>query len=382
MPTWDFRGFTEPSEFAAALHGVKADLSVVSGGRFAADVTKIDLGALRIHRLSESLPRIMHFDHVGGRATFAFHTRPGPSVIRNGVEVKSETIVRVGERQSLFHRSSGPISWGTISLKISSVAQAMPEGALTPSSNERIFTPRPGALANFQRLHEAAGSAVARAPELLHNCEVARGMEQILMQALAACLDRDDVIEQRSAQRRHQKIMQRFHAFLRANPTRPCYVLEIARAVGASLRTLSVCCHDHLGMGPKTYLVLRRMHLARQALIKADSRVFTVTDVATQYGFWQFGRFSAEYNSLFGELPSVTLRRERSERNRHVTCDATLQQRNAVLPARINSREATPPLLLRDMADLRHGSEREIDRVDRVATPSEGVGATIGIGAP
>jgi AraC-like DNA-binding protein len=62
-------------------------------------------------------------------------------------------------------------------------------------------------------------------------------------------------------------------------------------------------------MGPKSYLTLRRMHLARQRLSTADPSMSTVTDVATQFGFWQFGRFAGEYKSMFGESPSVTLQR-------------------------------------------------------------------------
>jgi transcriptional regulator GlxA family with amidase domain len=51
------------------------------------------------------------------------------------------------------------------------------------------------------------------------------------------------------------------------------------------------------------------MHLARRALRVADPAATTVTEIATNFGFWEFGRFSVVYRSLFGETPSATLRR-------------------------------------------------------------------------
>jgi AraC-like DNA-binding protein len=62
-------------------------------------------------------------------------------------------------------------------------------------------------------------------------------------------------------------------------------------------------------MSPKRYLWLRRMHLARRALQSADAERTTVTEIASNYGFWELGRFSVAYRSLFGESPSTALRR-------------------------------------------------------------------------
>jgi AraC-like DNA-binding protein len=61
-------------------------------------------------------------------------------------------------------------------------------------------------------------------------------------------------------------------------------------------------------MGPIRYLTLRRMHLVRRALLKADPSKATVTRLATDHGFWELGRFAVAYRRIFGELPSESLR--------------------------------------------------------------------------
>jgi AraC-like DNA-binding protein len=108
---------------------------------------------------------------------------------------------------------------------------------------------------------------------------------------------------------RHSRVIARFKELLEANRTWPLRLVEICALSGVSDRTLRICCHEHLGMGPIWYMWLRRMHLARRALIRADRTTATVTEIATRFGFCELGRFSVEYRDLFGELPSASLRR-------------------------------------------------------------------------
>ena len=92
-----------------------------------------------------------------------------------------------------------------------------------------------------------------------------------------------------------------------ATPEEPLYMAELSAQVGASYWTLRECCLEYLGMSPKRYLWLRRMHLARRALRRANAEKTTVTEIASDYGFWELGRFSVAYRSLFGESPSAAL---------------------------------------------------------------------------
>jgi transcriptional regulator GlxA family with amidase domain len=130
---------------------------------------------------------------------------------------------------------------------------------------------------------------------------------------MVTCLSDGDFLAMSAGQRRHCEIMAGFEHFLEQRISEPVYLSEICAATGASERTVRLCCQEHLGMSPVKYLWLRRMYLARNALKRACIETATVTQIATDTGFWELGRFATEYNELFGELPSVTLRQKRCE---------------------------------------------------------------------
>ena len=103
-------------------------------------------------------------------------------------------------------------------------------------------------------------------------------------------------------------VIRHFEDFLASHPNQPLHLVEICVAIGVAERTLRAACEAHFGMGPIRYLTLRRMQLVRQALQHADPRTTNVTRIATAHGFWELGRFSVAYRTLFGESPSETLK--------------------------------------------------------------------------
>jgi AraC-like DNA-binding protein len=183
-----------------------------------------------------------------------------------------------------------------------------------------IVRPDPTEMTRLRRLLEETRRLILMAPEMAAHPEVSRAMEQALVHAMIACLAAHMPTAVDRRWRHHSAIIGRFEELLAKNSDRPMHLPEICAAVGVSERTLRACCEEHLGMGPIRYLWLRRMHLARRALVLGDPAKTTVTQTATEHGFWELGRFAVSYRQLFGEPPSATLQkssgRHRSFRER------------------------------------------------------------------
>jgi AraC-like DNA-binding protein len=84
-------------------------------------------------------------------------------------------------------------------------------------------------------------------------------------------------------------------------------VSEICRETGVPWRTLDRAFRERFGMGPKAYLMRRRLGGVREALATGPNDL-RIADVANAWGFWHMGQFARDYKRLFGELPSETLR--------------------------------------------------------------------------
>jgi AraC family ethanolamine operon transcriptional activator len=86
---------------------------------------------------------------------------------------------------------------------------------------------------------------------------------------------------------------------------------DVCQTIGASARKLNYCFQDALGMSPNRYIRALRLNAARRELRRCRDDRLSVYEVAANWGFWHFGRFSGDYKRQFCESPSESLRRAR-----------------------------------------------------------------------
>ena len=313
MPSSATRTFTDSEMYFAGIRNLQIDGVITKRGEFRAESTRIDLHRLWMHRLDESLPRIMRVTPSGQRSLILFATDPHqPTMQVNGIDTSRHQLAMFGLDRPYYLRSSATCGWGTMSLTpedLAAASEAIIGRPVTPPSFPRSISPPAPVASRLLRLHEAAGHLAKTAPDILAKPEVARAIEEALLDAMILCVTEGQSDRVRNVHRHRARVMRRLEEVLTSTPDRPLYMPQLCATVGASYTTLRDCCQEYLGISPKRYLWLRRMHLVHRALRSADAEKTTVTEIATDYGFWELGRFAVAYRSLFGEAPSAALRR-------------------------------------------------------------------------
>ena len=303
--------FADPLACEAAIGTADVELFPTTKGNFHADITQIGMNELVMNRVHISLPEINTVAVKPGRRSIGFLTVPDSApLLHCGLEVLPGDIVL--NRSDVVHqRSEANFRYGTLSLALDELAiaaQAIIGRELPKMPHKPVIRPPAAPMHRLLSLHRSIGQLAHVTPDILEQPGVRRALEEQLIHAMVRCLAEGAGIEMTKGAWRHDVIMRLFEKFLAANHDRPLYLTEICAGIGVSERTLRASCEEHLGMGPIRYLTLRRMRLVRRALLLADASRTTVTRIVTDHGFWELGRFSVAYRTLFGESPSKTLR--------------------------------------------------------------------------
>jgi AraC-like DNA-binding protein len=110
-------------------------------------------------------------------------------------------------------------------------------------------------------------------------------------------------------------VVRRAERFMIDNARSRITVSDVADHMGISLRSLQAGFRQWRETTPGAFLRRVRLRLVRDELLRSGTEA-NVTIVALRHGFCHLGRFSAQYRAIFGEDPSVTLRRGRAASGR------------------------------------------------------------------
>lgn len=306
--------FTEPEQFRQQVRAVDFDLVFTGGGRYEAELEQWSGHRLYLQRGWQSFSHIARLRTPQDRCLLLLPSTASQDTTYDGkAEVCFGDIIYSSGGSENYNRTPSNVRWASLSPSMADLDAASSSLAgfdLAHAGTHRLLRPSQPSVRRLLILHRAICDLASVSPETMTHPEVARATEDSLFRAMVACLD--DGRHEAAPSGMHgtsAAIMRRFERVLEANPDRPLYLTEICAAVGTPAWVLRATCQEQLGMSPYRYLILRRMHLAQRALLRADPARTTVTRVANAYGFGELGRFAVAYRKLFGEPPSKTLLR-------------------------------------------------------------------------
>jgi AraC family ethanolamine operon transcriptional activator len=88
-------------------------------------------------------------------------------------------------------------------------------------------------------------------------------------------------------------------------------IVALCEAIGVSRRALELVFRSVLGTGPGHYVRTLQLNEVRRDLLSNPESEVSIGAIAAQHGIWHWSRFSRDYRSMFGELPSQTRTRLR-----------------------------------------------------------------------
>lgn len=287
--------FSDAQEQASALSGWNQDYLQLSAGAFQGELAQVEGSGIKlfVERVQQSVlqtgslpPRVLALGvplHASGGGMFC------------GRLCDLHSVHLFSGASGFEFRTSHQHTMLGLELQVGEgVDLPLQAGALT-------HTVRP--LAKIKTYVLDLYQSALRNPALLSNPAVVASVSDFLLDSLLRQALAPD--HPSGTATTHWALVQRAVALVAEARDGAPTVTQLCSELGVSRRTLQNAFHRVLDMSPLAYVKAVRLKQARELLKQAHA----VTDAATACGFWHFGHFAHDYQTLFGERPSDTRKR-------------------------------------------------------------------------
>jgi len=306
------RTFDSFEEFNSFPHGWDADFRVTSGDAYVARIEHTQMKHVLINSASYSEPTLQRASTPAGSRTLALPVQIHGPMSWFNYEINDRSLMLFPENRELFSVSRGSMHISTFSIADELFDRQLEQLAVTDS---------PALLdGRVMQLDDATWRHLHKCLFILREyCEKYRDeqpfpelerflTEEAAYQFASRMLGRplDSCrLPVHAAAKHTRRAMQYILPRLRT----PLTVAEVCAAVGIGRRNLEMSFQRYLGRSPKQLIKYLRYSLCREEM-QQQYRV-SVNEIARSWGFWHMGQFAADYKTLFGECPGVTVRKLR-----------------------------------------------------------------------
>lgn len=305
----------DPYRHARNLTGWRREVVQLSAGGFSGKVAEVGGGGLYV--ADETISRSMFHvgpAYAGGVTLGVVQASEGKPAIWNGLKVSGDTVLCVFDGAEMAFRSheNSRVQWLFVPWKIlggqseiSACVSRQRESAALRLVDDRLAARLGACVTGLCRLSESMGAECRLSAEMLVAAqEEIVGIVRTFMRDYLVTIPGLGVREAHA-----MRILRAVREYLRKNVGESIGIPDLCDAASTSERTIRNACEIVTGESPIAFLRAMRLNQVRRCLLNATNPV-RITEISMRWGFLHMPQFSKDYRSLFGELPSETIRRQ------------------------------------------------------------------------
>tara|TARA_R110002049_G_scaffold308057_1_gene510748 strand:- start:199 stop:1149 length:951 start_codon:yes stop_codon:yes gene_type:complete len=304
-----------PEDLFGVVDSTQMEQRFLPGGVLEVDIDRVYLGHAVVQRGRYGMGVLARGAWPDGHVCLGFVRNTPSHATVNGFLCPTMSLQLYSEGTEVSYRAPPGSTWFAYCVKRDTLQEAV-----TTLYDEPLPIPQSGSVSaclaplSKRRLADciddlfiaASGSPAESSYQQIRALET-----RMLYEAARAVVQ----IDRRSATttRRHaanrRRLIAQAEDYLRANIAEPFVLGQCARAIGCSERMLERHFRAIYGVAPGAWFRCMKLEAVRRDLRYAGRRSANISDIAANWGFTHFGRFSVEYRRLFGETPSESLRK-------------------------------------------------------------------------
>jgi hypothetical protein len=188
MPGGGTRTFLEPDDYEANLRQAHIEMMLALTGKFQARLTWAELHDLHVLRCGEDFPRIAYIRLQPRLAFVTFPAGSGAPPVWRGRQLQTGEIMFHSRGERLHQSALASSIWNVIAMdpaQLERYGHVLSGQPFSMPAEGQVLQPSPRDAARVRRLHAQICRLAETKPKVLSHPEVARAMEQGLIQALA-----------------------------------------------------------------------------------------------------------------------------------------------------------------------------------------------------